>query len=225
MLKVVVFDSGWGGELVADYIEEELAVVEVTRVIDWKNAPYSNKNKRQICALSEEALKPYLGKVDVIVLAGYVISTMSLEYLSKKYPKQKFVGMRLDVKRFLRHSDYHQIMVLASSTTFVSGWYQKVRMNLEKSGIKIIELEENHWIKLIDDGEMNSEILEHDLYSRLDNETEAIFLADTHFWDIKDDLEEDYKWRGRVLDERQFVLHDLCLELGFKGLDGKRAKY
>ena len=38
MLKVVVFDSGFGGELFADYFEEEMPVVEIVRVIDWRNA-------------------------------------------------------------------------------------------------------------------------------------------------------------------------------------------
>ena len=38
MLKVVVFDSGYGGELFADYLEEELPLVDIVRVIDWRNA-------------------------------------------------------------------------------------------------------------------------------------------------------------------------------------------
>ncbi len=46
MLRIVVFfDSGWGGELVARYLEQELEIVEVIRVIDWGHAPYSEKRK------------------------------------------------------------------------------------------------------------------------------------------------------------------------------------
>ena len=38
MLKIVVFDSGFGGELFADRLESEIPVVEVIRVIDWRSA-------------------------------------------------------------------------------------------------------------------------------------------------------------------------------------------
>ena len=38
MLRVVVYGRGRGGEAVAEYLEEELGVVEVVRVIDWSPA-------------------------------------------------------------------------------------------------------------------------------------------------------------------------------------------
>ena len=34
MLKIVVFDGGYGGEFFADKLKEELPVVEIIRVID-----------------------------------------------------------------------------------------------------------------------------------------------------------------------------------------------
>ena len=56
MLKIVVFDGGWGGELVADYLAEELQTIEIERVIDWKHAPYDNKTiSEMISKLSETA--------------------------------------------------------------------------------------------------------------------------------------------------------------------------
>ena len=38
MLKIVVLDSGFGGELFADKLNDQLSIVEVIRVIDWRNA-------------------------------------------------------------------------------------------------------------------------------------------------------------------------------------------
>ena len=35
MLRVVVYGRGRAGEVVAEYLEEELGVVEVVRVVDW----------------------------------------------------------------------------------------------------------------------------------------------------------------------------------------------
>ena len=82
MLKIVVFDGGWGGELVADYLAEELQTIEIERVIDWKHAPYDNKTISEIESLSEDCLRPYVGKVDLIVLGGYATS-LALEFLEQ----------------------------------------------------------------------------------------------------------------------------------------------
>lgn len=38
MLKIVVFDSGYGGELLADYLEDALPVIDIVRAIDWREA-------------------------------------------------------------------------------------------------------------------------------------------------------------------------------------------
>ena len=38
MLKVVVFDGGYGGEFFADQLEAELPILDIIRVIDWRNA-------------------------------------------------------------------------------------------------------------------------------------------------------------------------------------------
>ena len=47
MLKIVIFDGGFGGELFADQLEAELDVVEVIRVIDWRNAEKILKSRRE----------------------------------------------------------------------------------------------------------------------------------------------------------------------------------
>lgn len=80
MLKVVVFDGGCGGEAVAEFLAEELQVVEIIPVIDWNHAPYDNQDSCEICRLADMSLQKYIGKVDLIVLGGYVAS-MALEFL------------------------------------------------------------------------------------------------------------------------------------------------
>ena len=79
MLKVVIFDSGYGGEFFADKLEEEVPVIEVVRVIDWRNAsqilsgprsarkaaeaappaPRSSPASTPICAASAPAGRPF----------------------------------------------------------------------------------------------------------------------------------------------------------------------
>ena len=95
MLKVVVFDSGFGGELFADYFEEEMPVVEIIRVIDWRNAEGYLRGPRTARKLAREAIRPYIGRVDLIVFANQLVSVTSLKYFRRKYRGQKFIGLGL----------------------------------------------------------------------------------------------------------------------------------
>ena len=95
MLKVLVFDSGFGGELFADKLEEELPVVEVIRIIDWRNAKKLQNNPIKSRAIIKKDLKSYINKVDLIVFANHFLSITNLNYFKRKYRKQMFLGMKL----------------------------------------------------------------------------------------------------------------------------------
>ena len=99
MLKIVVFDGGYGGELFANRLASELPVVEIVRVIDRQNAEIILTQPRKARAVAENALQPYLGRVDLVILANYLLSATSLNYFRKKYKAQKFIGFTLKSKR------------------------------------------------------------------------------------------------------------------------------
>ena len=69
MLKVVVFDNGYGGEFFADLLKEELPVIEIIRVIDWRHAKEIQESPRKARQLAKDALRPYIGRVDLIIFA------------------------------------------------------------------------------------------------------------------------------------------------------------
>ena len=81
---VVVFDCGWGGEIIGDFIAEEIPF-RVEKVIDYKNAQYGEKDFEEMKELVEQALLKYIGKVRVIVLADAVMALELMDYLQKKY--------------------------------------------------------------------------------------------------------------------------------------------
>ena len=93
MLKIVVLDSGFGGELFADKLKENLQVMEIIRVIDWRNADKYMHGKREARHAAEEALRPYIGRVDLIIIANFLLSITSLKYFRRKYKNQRFVGV------------------------------------------------------------------------------------------------------------------------------------
>ena len=70
MKKIVIFDSGFGGELFADYVEKEVPIVEVIRVIDWRNLDVITKNPKEARSVTEKAISPYIGHSDLVGGAG-----------------------------------------------------------------------------------------------------------------------------------------------------------
>lgn len=305
MLKVVVFDGGWGGELVADYLSRELKTIEIVRVIDWDNAPYDDKTLPEIERLSRKNLDNYIGKVDLIVLGGYAVS-LALRTLKQKFPEQKFVGMGINYQSILKSRNFpSQVAILVDGIMIESTVCEEIRQNLPYS--TIIAPDCSGWEDLINIDEMSQEVLhaelqdyfqvkqleqikanrfrktgrkkvraaeadlplievlrrrqqEHDkklktmaameengaayghepaagfgaaqerpinqyAYAPEDKILpDVILLLNTHFWEIRPEIEALFGYKTRVLDFRQKLLHDTCLALSLRGVDGKLGK-
>lgn len=216
MLKIVVFDSGWGGELIADYIEEELAVVEVIRVIDWQNAPYANKNQQEILRKVEASLLSYIGRADLIVLGGFVFRFL-IDVLAKRYPEQKFVTVDLKPMSISLRAT-HRVMILADQKLKDTDFYYKIRQSLAM--FDVVEPMCNHWTEMIDEGTMTKTILRKELQPFIDKRIDTVLILNTHFWDIEEDLEDVLGYQVRIIDQREALKKNICMALEFEG-----AKY
>ncbi len=225
MLKVVIFDSGWGGELFADLVEEELSVVDVTRVIDWRHAPYEMRSREQIKDFTEEALKPYIGRAHLIVLASEMVTLVALDYLKEKYPEQKFLGFNLCLAETIKRENLRRVVYLTTDLVRESKEYRTEKDRVG-AGKEILEPSCRGWMQLIDDGEMNREILRKELGQLIVcGKDSAVVIGCSHFVDLEADLEKEFGWRVRVIDNFKDMLRGLCSELGLRGGDGSRKKY
>ena len=260
MLKVVVFDGGWGGQNVANYLAEELGVIEIEFVIDNNPYPYELLSLEEICTLAEKSLKPYLGKVDLIVLGGYM-SSLALDTLRDRHPSQRFVGMGIDYRLIYKTRRRPQTITIMGDKPLVRlPIWAELRNRLPE--VSLIAPDCSGWESLIDMGEMSPEIIKSELSKHfyLTDEqfilqearaptigqpreervpfikkfwrrtartvseliqTDTILLLNTHYWDLKPVLERFFGRHVRVLDFRRKLLHDVCLALNLRGLDGR----
>lgn len=101
MLKIIVYDCGWGGELVANYLENELQTVEVIRLIAWRPCPQSLAEMTAFADEIARDLLPYIGEVDLVVLGGYMVA-QTLEDLRQRFSEQLFVAVSLNYDQILR---------------------------------------------------------------------------------------------------------------------------
>lgn len=161
MLKVVVYDGGWGGELVADYLGRELTTVEIIRVIDWAHAPYDGRDLLEIVELVEANLQDYIGEVAAIVLGGYVTS-MVLEILKQRHPEQIFVGLGVNYDRILHSRNYpEKVVVLMDQILNESSLREELRQKLLYSTLILPDC--SGWEDLINRDLMTEEYLRTDL--------------------------------------------------------------
>lgn len=117
MLKVVVYGCDYGAELFADRLEAELPVIEVIRVINWRpNEPTRQRfAKLRARKLAEKTLRPYIGKVDLIIFADLFLSTTSLKYFNHKYnpklrpPRKKHTARRQLLRRLYRWRTFRHL--------------------------------------------------------------------------------------------------------------------
>lgn len=221
MLKAVVLDSGWGGEMFADFLEGELKMIEVERVIDWREGAYAELTHEKIKLLVEAAAKPYVGKVAVIVLASYVATVVALEELKTKYPTQRFVGFEPKLsEKLVKKEGRRRVLMLACDLVRESREYLKEKERLKR--FEIIEPCCQDWTRQVDDGEMDEKKARIGLAGT--GEIDIVLLYGTNFLDMKELLEKIYGWGVWVVDDFQRVLREVCAALKLKGVDGRRKK-
>ncbi|MBR5647521.1 hypothetical protein IKW73_01060 [Candidatus Saccharibacteria bacterium] len=219
MLKIVVFDSGFGGELFADKLKDELGVVEIIRVIDWRNADLYLKNRHEARAAAEKALKPYLGRVDLIVFANFLLTITSLKYFRKQYPSQKFIGLDLVMPSTFINRNTVVLTTSAVSRTV------KYRIYVNRLHRNVVTMALDDWPSKIDDGELTkTEIRDVMLELAVTKKfvPKEIILACSQFNDIKPMLKEVFDSNIKIHDSFNELYCDTCKILKIRGGVGKR---
>lgn len=214
MLKVAVYDSGYGGENLADRLEQELPVIEVVRIIDWRHAAEIQSSAKEARKHAELALHPYIGKVDLIIFANHLLTTTSLKYFRQKYENQKFIGLQLErpcsfVKR--------DTLILTTKAVFRTlrfhSFVHQIKMNT-----RTLILES--WPAKIDDGELTiaeiRDTIEKSVFCQNFHPHEVI-LACSQFSDILPELKKVFGQHVRFHDGSSDVISSVYKMLHIKG--------
>ena len=207
MLKVVVFDSGYGGEVFADLLEQELPIIEVVRVIDWRHAEQILKSAKTARLAAAEALRPYIGKVDLIIFANHLLSATSLNYFREKYKNQKFIGLNLKTPDTYIDQD---ILIITTTALTRSIKYHKFIHQLKR---RTTTLKIDSWPAKIDDGELSLDeiratISKHTLAKNF--YPTGVILACAQLEDIKPDLEKAFTNKVKLHSSFDDALRETC---------------
>jgi len=166
-----IFDSGIGGTSIWREIHQILPNEKTIYLADSKNAPYGQKTKDEIVALSIKNTDLLLAMdCKLIVVACNTATTNAIEELRAKYAVP-FIGIEPAIKPAAANSKTQTIGILATQGTLNSALFHKTAEMFHDT--KIIEQVGHGLVKLIEDGEINSPEMTQLLHSYLTPMIEA----------------------------------------------------
>lgn len=166
-----IFDSGIGGTSIWTAIHELLPNEKTIYLADSKNAPYGQKTKAEIIALSKKNTE-FLLNLDckLIVVACNTATTNAIQELRAKY-SVPFIGIEPAIKPAATNSKTQTIGILATQGTLNSELFHKTTEKYHD--IKIIEQVGHGLVQLIENGNINSHEMTQLLHSYITPMIEA----------------------------------------------------
>ncbi|HRE78680.1 MAG TPA: glutamate racemase [Flavobacterium sp.] len=149
-----LFDSGIGGTSIWREIHTLLPNENTIYLADSKNAPYGQKSKEEIIALSKKNTEFLLNQnAKLIVVACNTATTNAIDELRASY-NVPFIGIEPAIKPAAKSSETHTIGILATKGTLSSELFSKSVLNYPTT--KIVEQVGFGLVQLIEEGKMKS---------------------------------------------------------------------
>ncbi|GEP49585.1 glutamate racemase [Flavobacterium noncentrifugens] len=161
-----LFDSGIGGTSIWTAIHQLMPSEDTIYLADSKNAPYGQKSKEAIIALSCKNTEFLLEKnAKIIVVACNTATTNAIKELRAKYDVP-FIGIEPAIKPAAHNSNTQRIGILATKGTLSSELFNKAVEIYQET--TIIEQIGHGLVELIENGEIHSPEMTKLLHSYLE---------------------------------------------------------
>ncbi len=190
-MKVGVFDSGKGGEYIADGLRKLLQEHEYMVVNDREHVPYGSRNDDEVATLTDAAIQPLLtAGCKVIVIACNTATMAAVSTLRATYPTTKFVGIEPMVKPAALVSKTGRIAVLATPLTLQSQRYREL-VETYATGTTISEPHTAGWAAAIEYNQADDIALD-ELGELIANGCDTVVLACTHYLALQARMAETF---------------------------------
>lgn len=149
-----LFDSGIGGTSIWTAIHELMPHEDTIYLADSKNAPYGQKSKEEIIALSIKNTEFLLNQnAKIIVVACNTATTNAIKELRATFDVP-FIGIEPAIKPAALNSQSHTIGILATQGTLNSELFHQTAEKFQDT--TIIEQIGHGLVPLIENGEIHS---------------------------------------------------------------------
>ncbi len=151
-----LFDSGVGGLSIWQAIHRLLPYESTIYLADNLNAPYGNKSKEEIIALSEKNTEFLLNQnAKLIVVACNTASTNAIPHLRQKY-KVPFIKIQPAIKPAGLQSRSKKIGLLATAGTLKSKMLNDLIQKIPTQDINIIKQHGEGLVELVEQNKINT---------------------------------------------------------------------
>jgi len=186
MVKIGVFDSGIGGQAVAERLQQLFPSIEVLFVNDSKNVPYGSRRRTDIIELTDRAIQPLLqANCDAIVIACNTATTNAISDLRSMHPDVHFVGIEPMIKPASQLTKSGVIAVLATPSTLSSRRYAELKQQWA-SMFTVLEPDCSNWAELIEHGQLERIDVQSVVGDVSHWGADVIVLGCTHYHWLKD---------------------------------------
>lgn len=204
-MKLGIFDSGIGGEAVAQSLRLAFPDADIVTVNDRHNVPYGNKTPAEVMTLTETAIQPLLaGKCDIIILACNTATAVAIEPLRERYPAQKFIGIEPMIKTAARLTKTNLVAVCATPATLASNRYHSL-VTTYGSHLSIIEPDCSQWAYMIEHNQIDHGIMTSTINDLCHAGVDVIVLGCTHYHWIKDLIISSASGRAEVIEPSEAI--------------------
>ena len=188
-MKIGVFDTGKGGEIVAEKLQSLFPGNEFIIVNDRAHLPYGNKTAEEIIELTDATIQPLLVSCEIIIIACNTATALAIETLRAKYPTKKFIGFEPAIKPAASHSKKKKIMVLATPATLQSPRYLALKERCV-SDVTVIEPNCSSWAQKIEADEFSDEELRPVIELAIIENADELVLGCTHYLSLEEKLQK-----------------------------------
>ncbi|TRO64208.1 glutamate racemase [Christiangramia sabulilitoris] len=179
-----IFDSGVGGTSIWKEIHQLLPLEKTIYLSDSKNAPYGIKTQKEIISLSIKNTEKLLEMgCKLIVVACNTATTNAIKILRDSY-NVPIIGIEPAIKPAALKSRNKAIGILATRGTLASELFAQTS-ELYARDIRVIEVEGNGLVELIEGGKRNSsearKLLKELLTPMLEARIDYLVLGCSHY--------------------------------------------
>lgn len=216
-MKVGVFDSGVGGQSVADAIEEAIPDIEVDYREDREHIPYGSKTPIELLGLVTPILESMATDgCQVIVVACNSVTTTIISEL-REHIAVPIIGIEPMIKPASQQTKSGVIAVCATQATLNSARY-KYLVETFAPNITVLQPDCTDWASMIEQNDINHDRIEETITSVCKQGADVVVLGCTHYHWIEDQiLEIANKYNAIVIQPEKAIvrrLREVLAQLG-----------
>ena len=203
-----IFDSGVGGLTIYEEIHKLLPHENIIYLADSKNAPYGEKSKEEIIAISVKNTEFLLSHgCKLIVVACNTASTNAVKFLRDNYDIP-FIRVQPAIKPAALKSKTKVVGILATKSTLNSELLYETSQRFAQ-GVDVVEKVGEGLVSLIESGKIHSaemtELLNKHIQPMLEKNIDHLVLGCTHYPLLTDQIKEIVGHQVDIIDSGEAI--------------------